>query len=145
MDDLIRERIRDWQFRRLEIKERMQSHPEETLELAQVLDLMDEEHAAILSGAAGHEPEAGAAADEASRAGSPQPADGGFSLQLHVAAHSGEDLSRLLDLAVHELQKQIQANAVAPVQAPGVRPGSMSGTLGDYRFELHLNDGVADE
>ncbi|WP_085631367.1 hypothetical protein [Pseudomonas sp. R16(2017)] len=140
MDDLIRERIRDWQFRRLEIKERMQSHPEETLELAQVLDLMDEEHAAILSGAAGHEADAGVAADEAPQVGSPQPAAGAFSLQLHVAAHSGEDLSRLLDLAVHELQKRIQAN-----EAPGGCPGNMSGTLGDYRFELHLNDGVADE
>ncbi|WP_166222273.1 hypothetical protein [Pseudomonas atagonensis] len=51
MENSTQAKIRDWQLRRLEIKEQMQLHPEKTLELSRVLDLMDEEHAAILSGA----------------------------------------------------------------------------------------------
>ncbi|RUQ43410.1 hypothetical protein D8M30_17670, partial [Corynebacterium pseudodiphtheriticum] len=49
VDDLTREKLREWQMRRLEIKDRIQSHPEQTLELSKVLDLMDDEHAEILS------------------------------------------------------------------------------------------------
>lgn len=50
IDNVTRERIREWQIRRLEIKDQMHLHPEKTLALSKVLDLMDSEHADILSG-----------------------------------------------------------------------------------------------
>jgi hypothetical protein len=36
VDDLTREKLREWQMRRLEIKDRIQSHPEQTLDVALV-------------------------------------------------------------------------------------------------------------
>ena len=135
MDNLTREKIREWQIRRFEIKDQMQLHPEKTLELSRVLDLMDDEHAAILSGSAPIQ------ADERStfdRTASPEDSlrhvPGRFELQLRVAARSPEDLSNLLETAVYEFQKQINAKGTE------VSVGDMSGTLGSYHFELRVND-----
>ena len=50
IDSLTRDKIREWQIRRLDIKEQMHLNPSKTLELSRVLDLMDEEHAELLSG-----------------------------------------------------------------------------------------------
>ncbi|MCF5172843.1 hypothetical protein, partial [Pseudomonas canadensis] len=91
VDDLTREKLREWQMRRLEIKDRIQSHPEQTLELSRVLDLMDDEHAEILSQA-----EMIRSADVANEP-TPPPLTGVYTLQLNVAAQSAEDLRRLLD------------------------------------------------
>ena len=134
VDDLTREKLREWQMRRLEIKDRIQSHPEQTLELSKVLDLMDDEHADILSQA--EMIRATDAADEpaAPAEPTPPPLTGAFTLQLNVAAQSAEDLRRLLDMAVFELQQQISAMASTPDARP--QGGGMSGSLGEYRFEL---------
>ena len=48
LDDQTRHKIRDWQIRRLEIKDLMAAHPERVLELSRVLDQMEEEHERIL-------------------------------------------------------------------------------------------------
>ena len=136
VDDLTREKLREWQMRRLEIKDRIHSHPEQTLELSQVLDLMDDEHAEILSQA-----EMIRVADaSATPAVEPAPPalTGACTLQLNVAAQSAEDLRRLLDMAVFELQQQINAMA-STTQARPCR-GGMSGSLGEYRFELGSQD-----
>ena len=134
VDDLTREKLREWQMRRLEIKDRIQSHPEQTLELSRVLDLMDDEHAEILSEA--QMIRATDVADEPASLAEPAPPPlaGGYTLQLNVAAQSAEDLRRLLDMAVFELQQQV----TAMVSTPDARPhgGGMSGSLGEYRFEL---------
>ncbi|MGK9417864.1 hypothetical protein ACSSUR_17190 [Pseudomonas cedrina] len=134
VDDLTREKLREWQMRRLQIKDRIQSHPEQTLELSRVLDLMDDEHAEILSQA-----EMIRAADDDPAPGAEQaspPLTGACTLHLNVAAQSVEDLRRLLDMAVFELQQQINA------MAPGAQAsrGGMSGSLGEYRFELNSRD-----
>ena len=129
VDDLTREKLREWQMRRLEIKDRIQSHPEQTLELSRVLDLMDDEHAEILSQA------------EMIRVGDVAPVvepvppalNSAYTLQLNVSAQSAEDLRRLFDMAVFELQQQINAAGEA-----GRFPGGMSGSLGEYRFELGI-------
>nr|WP_205347821.1 hypothetical protein [Pseudomonas allii] len=115
-------------MRRLEIKDRIQSHPEQTLELSRVLDLMDDEHAEILSQA-----EMIRSAQVADEPAQP-PLAGACTLQLNVAAQSAEDLRRLLDMAVFELQQQISAMASAADAGP--HGGGMSGSLGEYRFEL---------
>ena len=128
VDDLTREKLREWQMRRLEIKDRIQSHPEQTLELSRVLDLMDDEHAEILSQA-----EMIRSADVANEP-MPPPLTGAYTLQLNVAAQSAEDLRRLLDMAVFELQQQV--NAMAATADAGPHCGGMSGSLGEYRFEL---------
>ncbi|MEB2646860.1 hypothetical protein BK649_05155 [Pseudomonas canadensis] len=128
VDDLTREKLREWQMRRLEIKDRIQSHPEQTLELSRVLDLMDDEHAEILSQA-----EMIRSADVANEP-TPPPLTGAYTLQLNVAAQSAEDLRRLLDMAVFELQQQV--NAMAATADAGPHCGGMSGSLGEYRFEL---------
>ncbi|WP_339496384.1 hypothetical protein [Pseudomonas canadensis] len=127
VDDLTREKLREWQMRRLEIKDRIQSHPEQTLELSRVLDLMDDEHAEILSQA-----EMIRSADVANEP--TPPLTGAYTLQLNVAAQSAEDLRRLLDMAVFELQQQV--NAMAATADAGPHCGGMSGSLGEYRFEL---------
>ncbi len=135
VDDLTREKLREWQMRRLEIKDRIQSHPEQTLELSRVLDLMDDEHAEILSQA-----EMIRSADVNAAASGAEPAPpaltGACTLHLNVAAQSTEDLRRLLDMAVFELQQQINT------MAPGAQAsrGGMSGSLGEYRFELSSHD-----
>ena len=128
VDDLTREKLREWQMRRLEIKDRIQSHPEQTLELSRVLDLMDDEHAEILSQA-----EMIRSADVANEP-TPPPLTGAYTLQLSVAAQSAEDLRRLLDMAVFELQQQV--TAMAATADAGPHCGGMSGSLGEYRFEL---------
>jgi hypothetical protein len=136
VDDLTREKLREWQMRRLQIKDRIQSHPEQTLELSKVLDLMDDEHAEILSQA---EMIRAADVNDDPVPGAEQaapPLTGVCTLQLSVAAQSVEDLRRLLDMAVFELQQQI--NAMVPV-AQASR-GGMSGSLGEYRFELNGHD-----
>lgn len=132
VDDLTREKLREWQMRRLEIKDRIQSHPEQTLALSRVLDLMDDEHAEILSQA-----QMIRATDVAAES-APPPLTGGYTLQLNVAAHTAEDLRRLLDMAVFELQQQINAMASAADARP--HGGGMSGSLGEYRFELGSQD-----
>lgn len=127
VDDLTREKLREWQMRRLEIKDRIQSHPEQTLELSRVLDLMDDEHAEILSQA-----EMIRSADVANEP--TPPLTGAYTLQLNVVAQSAEDLRRLLDMAVFELQQQVTAMDASADAGPHC--GGMSGSLGEYRFEL---------
>lgn len=141
MDNSTREKIREWQIRRLEIKDQMQLHPEKTLELSRVLDLMDEEHAAILNGSAINQAEEGPIFDRTATPGhSLRHVPGRVDLQLNVAAHSPEDLSKLLEIAVYELQKQINAKGAEVTDEERRYPGGMSGTLGDYHFELRVND-----
>ncbi|MDH0745417.1 hypothetical protein N5D61_03535 [Pseudomonas sp. GD03842] len=123
IDNLTRAKLREWQMRRLEIKDRMQSQPEKTLELSRLLDLMDEEHAAILAAStrqeAGGPGELPVASENAS-----------FALQLSLCASSLDDLRKLLDMAVHEVQREIDGGDQRR------QAGGMSGSLGDYRFEL---------
>ncbi len=148
IDKLTREKLREWQIRRLEIKDRMQLHPEMTLELSKVLDLMDDEHAAILSGS--KEGQAESVHKQAATLGRAAPAEhpprsitARFDLQLHVTAHSSEALCRLLEIAVYELRCQIDTNGAAVMGEHRKYPGGMSGTLGDYRFELSVNGEVS--
>ncbi|GAA0255567.1 hypothetical protein GCM10009086_08840 [Pseudomonas rhodesiae] len=133
VDDLTREKLREWQMRRLEIKDRIQAHPEQTLALSKVLDLMDEEHAEIMSGAQfvrTAEPSPGPKLDQ------PPPIAATYQLHLDVSAHSAEDLRRLLDMAVHELQRQIELASAPASTGPRRYPGGMAGSLGGYQFEV---------
>lgn len=143
IDNLTRERIREWQIRRMGIKEQMQLHPEKTLALSKVLDLMDEEHAEILGGSKinqtmsaqqGATPELTAPALH-----SPSPVASKFDFQLHVSACSPEDLRKLLEIAVYELHEQIDTNGAVIRSESRIYTGAMSGTLGDYQFELGIN------
>ncbi|WP_339418767.1 MULTISPECIES: hypothetical protein [unclassified Pseudomonas] len=138
VDDLTREKLREWQMRRLEIKDRIQSHPEQTLELSRVLDLMDDEHAQILSQAQMIRAEEVTDAPVLIAEPAPLPLAGACTLQLNVAAQSAEDLRRLLEMAVFELQQQI--NAMASGADLPAHCGGMSGSLGEYRFELGSQD-----
>ena len=133
VDDLTREKLREWQMRRLEIKDRIQAHPEQTLALSKVLDLMDEEHAQIMS----------AAQFIRTAEPSPEPSidqlpsvTATYQLHLNVSAHSAEDLQRLLDMAVHELQRQIEVAGASASTEPRRYPGGMTGSLGGYQFEV---------
>ncbi|WP_178113642.1 hypothetical protein [Pseudomonas sp. PB106] len=140
VDDLTRERLREWQLRRLEIKDQMQDHPERTLELSRVLDLMDDEHAEILAAAT-------IKATGTRESASSSPVEHGlpqFDVQLRVAARSAEDLRKLLELALYEVQAQIDRNPVA-IGEDRSYPGDMSGTLGEYHFTLRINDERADK
>ncbi|WP_178116956.1 hypothetical protein [Pseudomonas sp. GXM4] len=137
IDDLTREKLREWQMRRLEVKTQMQDQPERTLELSRVLDLMDEEHAAILAASTVFN-----AAEEAAQplAVQDQPAlaesvAGQYDLQLHASAQNPEHLRKLLEMALYEVQAQIDAGAVAS----GDERRGMSGTLGGYSFELRIS------
>jgi hypothetical protein len=137
IDDLTREKLREWQMRRLEVKTQMQDQPERTLELSRVLDLMDEEHAAILAASTVFN-----AAEEAAQplAVQDQPAlaesvTGQYDLQLHASAQNPEHLRKLLEMALYEVQAQIEAG---PLAAGADRRG-MSGTLGGYSFELRIS------
>lgn len=137
IDDLTREKLREWQMRRLEVKTQMQDQPERTLELSRVLDLMDEEHAAILAASTVFN-----AAEEAAQpaAVQDQPAlaesvAGQYDLQLHASAQNPEHLRKLLEMALYEVQAQIEAG---PLAAGADRRG-MSGTLGGYSFELRIS------
>lgn len=143
IDNLTRERIREWQIRRLEIKDQMQLHPEKTLALSKVLDLMDEEHAEILSRSKSNQtvsaPQGAKLELTAPAVHSPSPVASKFDLQLHVSACSPEDLHRLLEMAVYELQGQIDTNGAVVVDEHRKFTGAMSGTLGNYLFELGIN------
>ncbi|WGT31807.1 hypothetical protein [Pseudomonas atacamensis] len=137
IDDLTREKLREWQMRRLEVKTQMQDQPERTLELSRVLDLMDEEHAAILAASTVFN-----AAEETAQpvAVRDQPAlaesvAGQYDLQLHASAQNPEHLRKLLEMALYEVQAQIEAG---PLAAGADRRG-MSGTLGGYSFELRIS------
>jgi hypothetical protein len=137
IDDLTREKLREWQMRRLEVKTQMQDQPERTLELSRVLDLMDEEHAAILAASTVFN-----AAEEAAQpaAVQDQPAlaesvAGQYDLQLQATAQNPEHLRKLLEMALYEVQAQIDAGAVAS----GTERRGMSGTLGGYSFELRIS------
>ncbi|MEE4691355.1 hypothetical protein V2K77_14840 [Pseudomonas alliivorans] len=147
IDNLTQEKLRDWQIRRLEIKDQMQLHPEKTLDLSRVLDIMDEEHAAILGGSMENqsvEAEQLNSIVDRTVAGkdSLHSATSTFELQLHVAASSPHDLRKLLKIAVYELLKQIKAQAIDTTCDRSSCPGSMSGTLGEYHFELDVNNGA---
>ena len=138
VDDLTREKLREWQMRRLEIKDRIQSHPEQTLELSRVLDLMDDEHAEILSRSelvrtVDVAPKLAMAGDDALL-----PLEAAYKLELNVSAHNAEDLRRLLDLAVYELQQRIETSKTFAGSDKRRHPGNMSGSLGDYHFELSI-------
>jgi hypothetical protein len=150
IDDLTRMKLREWQMRRLELKDRMQSHPEQTLELSKVLDLMDEEHAAILAGAT-RVPSQPESEPEPEPELEPAPAQDftptedaspvavpAFDLNLRVTAHTREGLRKLLEMAVYELREQLENTAPDTSQNC---PGGMSGTLGDYAYTLDINRG----
>ncbi len=144
IDDLTRGKLREWQMRRLEIKDRMQSHPEQTLELSKVLDLMDDEHAEILAAstinqAGATQPQATTPYQPAITEPSVRQVAGKFDLQLHVAANSPEDLRKLLEMALYELQAQIDAQAGVVTSERSTHVASMSGTLGEYQFELGIS------
>lgn len=133
VDDLTREKLREWQMRRLEIKDHIQAHPEQTLALSKVLDLMDEEHAQIMSAAQfirTAEPSPEPSIDQ------PPSVTATYQLHLNVSAHSAEDLQRLLDMAVHELQRQIEVAGASASTEPRRYPGGMTGSLGGYQFEV---------
>ncbi|MEN5243730.1 hypothetical protein [Pseudomonas atacamensis] len=137
IDDLTREKLREWQLRRLEVKTQMQDQPERTLELSRVLDLMDEEHAAILAAstvfnAAEETAQPAAVQDQPALAES---VAGQYDLQLHATAQNPEHLRKLLEMALYEVQAQIDAGAVAS----GTERRGMSGTLGGYSFELRIS------
>lgn len=147
IDDLVQETLRDWQIRRLEVKDRMQSHPEKILELSRVLDLMDEEHAAILGGSVGNPALSTCQRDStidqiAAVERSLRPSANTFELQLHVTASNPDHLRKLLEIAVYELQRQIDGQKVVAAGECSRHPGGMSGTLGAYHFELDVNGGV---
>lgn len=143
-DNLTRGKLREWQARRLQIKDQMQLHPERTLELSRVLDLMDDEHAAILSASTGNQVE-GENLREATfdRTATPahlsHPTAGRFELQLHVTAQNPADLRRVLEIAVYELQGCIDAKGTELAGERRNYPGGMSGTLGSYEFDIGIN------
>lgn len=128
VDDLTRQRIRDWQARRLEIKDQMASHPERILELSKVLDQMEEEHERIL-GEATPAADTAAAVDQAP----------GLDFRLSVSARNAQDLRKLLEMALHELDSALAAEARCEDDARRVYPGGMSGSLGAYAYELEAN------
>jgi hypothetical protein len=147
IDDLTREKLREWQLRRLEVKAQMQEQPERTLELSRVLDLMDEEHAAILAASAvfnaAEKPEQLDPVEAQSAVAGHEsvlPA-GKYDLQLHATAQSPEHLRKLLEMALYEVQAQIDAGSVTDRSD---RRG-MSGTLGDYSFELRIHPEAGNE
>lgn len=141
IDHMTQQKIREWQDRRAEVKDQMQLHPEKTLALSRVLDLMDEEHAEILGGSKDNETDGahmqGAALDRsAATERLALPDAGRFELHLCVASERPEDLRRLLETAVHELQRQIDGYGAEAKGEQRECSGSMSGTLGSYYFKL---------
>ncbi|MDF9620220.1 hypothetical protein P5705_21440 [Pseudomonas entomophila] len=117
VDEITRHKIREWQMRRLEIKDQMIAHPERVLELSRVLDQMEEEHERIL--------------EQATRPASVTIPDTRLQLQLQVSAKSVHDLRKLLELALHELDGVLDESP-----SGSTCPGGMSGSLGAYQFEL---------
>lgn len=146
IDNLTRQKLREWQIRRVDVKENMRLHPDRALEFSRVLDLMDEEHAEILSEAAAsqadlaHQHVRAAEQDEPAAHGLPTKT-GTFSLQLQVDSDSTEGLRRLLELALYELNQRIDTSARVAAGEQRTYPGGTSGTLGSYRFELGVNGG----
>jgi hypothetical protein len=145
VDPLIAERIREWQARRLAIKDQMQASPERTLELSWVLDEMDEEHERILHAAQGEAltadvPEPVEPVQAPPVVSEPAPGSGRhrLNLRLDVSAATVDDLRALIQTALHELDGRLH-DAEAHMLA-----GRMGGTLGDYRFELKRT-GLSDE
>ncbi|MCO7516876.1 hypothetical protein NJF44_18995 [Pseudomonas guariconensis] len=132
VDEQTRQRIREWQLRRLEIKNEMAAHPEKVLELTKVLDQMEEEHERILS-------EASLASDAPSDKPEGALLDG-LDFQLRVSASNARDLRKLLEMALHELDGLLEADArQVPVDGRGrVYPGGMSGSLGAYEYALEV-------
>ncbi|WP_225935803.1 hypothetical protein [Pseudomonas fakonensis] len=120
VDELTRQKIREWQARRLEIKDQMASQPERVLELSRVLDQMEDEHEQILAEAV---PPA------------PAPAVAALELQLSVSAANRRDLRKLLELALHELD-----GVLDEPETDGRHAGDMAGSLGAYRFELAIGE-----
>ena len=133
IDDLTREKLREWQMRRLEVKTQMQDQPERTLELSRVLDLMDEEHAAILAASTVFN-----AAEETAQplAVQDQPVitesvAGQYDLQLHASAQNPEHLRKLLEMALYEVQAQIDDGRAAlsgsrRIERDAQGPGSLA-------------------
>lgn len=120
VDELTRQKIREWQARRLEIKDQMASQPERVLELSRVLDQMEDEHEQILAEAV---PPA------------PAPVAAALELQLSVSAANRRDLRKLLELALHELD-----GALDKPETDSRHSGDMAGSLGSYRFELAVGE-----
>ncbi|MBA1200923.1 hypothetical protein G7009_03890 [Pseudomonas capeferrum] len=164
VDPLTKGRLRDWQARRLAIKDQMQASPERTLELSRVLDLMDEEHEQILHAARSigviNDPEGEADSAPSSPLGlveavacqasghgidrtTSNPVRQQCELRLSLSAKSVGDLRKLLALAIHELDGKLEQDD-SVMGRPGDHAGHMSGTLGEYRFELDVKD-EADE
>ncbi|MBA1192603.1 hypothetical protein G7007_06975 [Pseudomonas entomophila] len=145
VDPLIAERIREWQARRLAIKDQMQASPERTLELSWVLDEMDEEHERILHAAQGSTPTADVPdpvepAQASPPLSKPAPGQGRhrLDLRLDVSAANVDDLRALIQTALHELDGKLGGATGHSLT------GRMGGTLGDYRFELQRK-GLSDE
>ncbi|MFP3515027.1 hypothetical protein SB766_02285 [Pseudomonas sp. SIMBA_077] len=141
INKLTEDKLREWQIRRMDVKDQMVAYPEKTLELSKMLDLMDDEHAAILGEGADNRAQVSCSQDHAEDDCVPagplhQPVNGRFDLQLRVSASSPEDLRRLLDMAVFELQSKIDAQGAGEIGAYDRCLGRMSGSLGDYHFEL---------
>ncbi|HGY9625237.1 hypothetical protein ODI84_01555 [Pseudomonas putida] len=127
IDDQTRHKIREWQVRRLEIKDLMAAHPERVLELTKVLDQMEEEHERILG--------------EAEVVSSDKPvvtSPGGFELQLRVSAGNARHLRKLLEMALYELDGVIEADGEAGAGQAREYPGGMSGSLGAYEYALQV-------
>ena len=143
IDDLTREKLREWQLRRLEVKAQMQEQPERTLELSRVLDLMDEEHAAILAASTVFNAveETAQPVEVEAQPAITESESGKYHVQLHATAQSPEHLRKLLEMALYEVQAQIDAGSVTECAD---RRG-MSGTLGDYFFELRIHPEAGNE
>nr|WP_301291661.1 hypothetical protein [Pseudomonas koreensis] len=143
IDDLTREKLREWQLRRLEVKAQMQEQPERTLELSRVLDLMDEEHAAILAASTVFNAveETAQPVEVEAQPAITESESGKYHVQLHATAQSPEHLRKLLEMALYEVQAQIDAGSVTD----GSDRRGMSGTLGDYSFELRIHPEAGNE
>ena len=126
VDEQTRHKIREWQMRRLEIKDLMATHPERVLELSQVLDQMEEEHERILAQA------------EVVASDEPSVTPGGFDLQLRVSAHNAQHLRKLLEMALYELDGVIEADREGAQGEGRAYPGGMSGSLGTYEYALQV-------
>ncbi|MFR0674587.1 hypothetical protein ACLUUI_14190 [Enterobacterales bacterium AW_CKDN230030176-1A_HGKHYDSX7] len=145
VDPLIAERIREWQARRLAIKDQMQASPERTLELSWVLDEMDEEHERILQAAQGDVPPTAVPdpvepviAPPLRDDPAPDPGRQRLDLRLEVSAANVDDLRTLIQTALHELDGKLGGATGHSLT------GQMGGTLGDYRFDLQRK-GLSDE
>lgn len=121
-------------------------HPERSLELSEILDLMDEEHSRIINGMETNtKPSAQQREAIASLAPStnllPSTAHK-LELQLNISAQNLRDIHRLLDIAIYELQSKTNVdNEISDIS----HYGSMTGTLGNYKIKLELSDRIRNE